>query len=124
MTIVKAKAAALLREAAQVLSDGRVSAAAVSPKGYTIYFTGVYGIDKKEAKSIEEVTKSGLDFVEKRGRRVKTIMSYYAPFILVIEGTNLPDPADAFESPSTDGKGTTTQKGPCPAPTHVGKKSC
>ena len=104
--LVKAKMAAILRETAEILS-----AAAISPKGYTIYFNGTYGIAKAEAKSIEEVTSSSIDFVAKGGRRVKTIMTYYSPFILVVEGLNLPDPADPFAPAETGANGVTTQRG-------------
>lgn len=113
--ITREKMIASLRETADFLEEGgkkAVSAAAVSPKGFTIYSKGPLGsIVKEEAKSIEMVQANyGVEFVAIRGRRTRVIMSYYSPFILVCEGRNLPDPASAWQDQQTGDNGVTTQQ--------------
>ena len=118
--LTREKMIASLRETADLLESGKkqknvepVSAAATSPKGYTIYMKGPLGsIVKEEAKSIEMVQDSyGVEFVAVRGRRTRVVMSYYSPFILVCEGRNLPDPASAWQGQQTGENGVTTQQG-------------
>jgi hypothetical protein len=108
---IRLKVAASLRQVAELLSAA--PAAKPAKKGYTIYFTSLYGIGKVEAKEIVEVTEmGGVEYLPLRGRRNRVIMPYYSPFILVLNGLNLPEPGDPFLPPEEGATaGVTTQRG-------------
>jgi|GEM_PF-2750703 len=66
----------------------------------TIYFKGPLGISKTEGHltSVDAGGAGGMvNYIPKGGRRERGIMTYYSPFIMVVEGWNKPDPDTAFE---------------------------
>ena len=95
--------AVLLRRVAASLTRGGAVKAAAPPK-YTIYFKGALGITSVTAKTITEVSPYYLSFIPVRGRREKSIQTYYSGFIAVIEGAG-PTPDSPWEE-ETDGAST------------------
>lgn len=78
----------------------------------TIYFKAPMGIGKVEGRLTEVNDPGGVSYIGKGGSREKMIMTYYSPFILVVEGWNKPDP-DSIWDPATrqEGGGVVTQRG-------------
>lgn len=69
----------------------------------TIYHTGVTGSIKKVTGRITRVENAGVTFIPKGCRKEQMIMTYYSGFIMVVPGTNHPDPDGGFiPLPSTN----------------------
>ena len=87
-------------------------ARATAPK-VTIYSrqSTIPGISKIEAVLTGVTNPGGIYYVPKRGRRERMMMTYYAPFILVVPGWGHPDPGSAWEDAQPGSSpGVTVQK--------------
>ena len=77
----------------------------------TIYHKGRAGAVIKVEGFLDSVNvPGGVTYIPKRGRRSQMIMTYTSPFIMVVSGWNKPEPPDAMETLSDDGK-VTVEKG-------------
>lgn len=70
----------------------------------TIYSlsSGMPGLGQREGKLVA-VSKSGVYYIPKGARKEQMIMTYYSPFIMVVEGWNKPTPGSPWELVSDDG---------------------
>jgi len=87
----------LIRRAAS-LPTGNVERRAIiaglrqadAPERVTIYYTGAMGNIAKMEGALTDMSYNGVagtvDYIPKGGRRERTIMTYYSPFILVVKG--------------------------------------
>ena len=78
----------------------------------TIYTGGgsVIGIRKIEGY-LSTVSKHGINFIPKRGKRERMIMTYYDPFIMVVEGWGKPNPPDKMVPMESTTPGVEVSKG-------------
>lgn len=75
----------------------------------TIYHKSPDGSIGKIEGFVTEVTRSGVTFIPARGRRERTIMSYYTPFWMVVAGWGHPTPDRGEKVVSSDSGVTVTQ---------------
>jgi hypothetical protein len=85
----------------------------------TIYSQGAFGAIDKVEGYLAGVRGHGkgsapgamVDYVGKRGRKVRTVWSMYSPFIMVVEGWGHPDPESLYDPATATGGEVTTMRG-------------
>lgn len=75
----------------------------------TIYSKAPVGIAKAEG-FLTGVNDSMVTYIPKGGRRERAVMSYYAPFWMVVKGWKQPEPSDPFGKDTSSTKGVSVQK--------------
>lgn len=71
---------------------------------FTVYTNGVFGVSKQEVKLLDFGTKKYaqynnavfVHFIKKGKRKPEGFVKGYKPYMLILEGINHPEPADAF----------------------------
>ncbi len=89
--------------------------AAAPAKGekITIYMTGVAGAITKREGFLKSADRNGITYFPPKARKhAAMVMSYYAPFWMIVKGWGHPAPDSLFLPPEAgDTPGVTTQKG-------------
>lgn len=107
--------AAMRREAMEwrapvIRAPGRKRNPSAIGQRVTVYFTGPMGSIGSKEGTLSAVDAHGVDFIPKGGRREHRIMTYYSPFILVVNGWGKAKPSRGMVPVASSTPGVTVSR--------------